>query len=81
MEKKESRFLVLAKRMSRNTNAMIGLAIFVVLVLSIIIVPLVSPYDYSKMDVTRRPPPPIGSARTTWAGIFSPVFFTAAGIL
>ena len=31
---------------------MIGLAIFVVLVLSIIIVPLVSPYDYSKMDVT-----------------------------
>ena len=52
MEKKENRFLVLAKRMSRNTNAMIGLAIFVVLVLSIIIVPLVSPYDYSKMDVT-----------------------------
>ena len=32
MEKKENRFLVLAKRMSRNTNAMIGLAIFVVLV-------------------------------------------------
>lgn len=28
MEKKENRFLVLAKRMSRNTNAMIGLAIF-----------------------------------------------------
>ena len=52
MEKKENRFLVLAKRMSRNTNAMIGLAIFVVLVLSIIIVPMVSPYDYSKMDVT-----------------------------
>lgn len=52
MEKKENRFLVLAKRMSRNTNAMIGLAIFVVLVLSIIIGPLVSPYDYSKMDVT-----------------------------
>ena len=24
MEKKENRFLVLAKRMSRNTNAMIG---------------------------------------------------------
>lgn len=52
MEKKENRFLVLAKRMSRNTNAMIGLAIFVVLVMSIIVVPLVSPYDYSKMDVT-----------------------------
>lgn len=52
MEKKENRFLALAKRMSRNTNAMIGLAIFVVLVLSIIIVPMVSPYDYSKMDVT-----------------------------
>ena len=52
MEKKENRFLVLAKRMSRNTNAMIGLAIFVVLVLSIIIVPMVSPYDYSKMYVT-----------------------------
>jgi peptide/nickel transport system permease protein len=51
MGKKENRFLVLAKRMSRNTNAMIGLAILIILVLSIIIVPLVSPYDYSKMDI------------------------------
>ena len=49
--KKENAFLVLAKRMSRNKNAMFGLTLFVILVLAIIIVPIVSPYQYDKMDV------------------------------
>ena len=44
--KKENAFLVLAKRMSRNKNAMFGLTLFVILVLAIIIVPIVSPYQY-----------------------------------
>ena len=49
--KKENALLVLAKRMSRNKNAMFGLTLFVILVLAIIIVPIVSPYQYDKMDV------------------------------
>ena len=49
--KKENAFLVLAKRMSRNKNAMFGLTLFVILVLAIIIVPIVSPYQYDKMDL------------------------------
>lgn len=48
--KKESAFAVLAKRMSRNKNAMFGLTVFTILVLAIIIVPMVSPYGYDKMD-------------------------------
>ena len=43
--KKENAFLVLTKRMSRNKNAMFGLTLFVILVLAIIIVPIVSPYQ------------------------------------
>ena len=49
--KKENAFLVLAKRMSRNKNARFGLTLFVILVLAIIIVPIVSPYQYDKMDI------------------------------
>ena len=49
-EKKDSQFLILAKRMTRNKNAMIGFVIFVLLVLSVIVVPMISPYQYDKMD-------------------------------
>ena len=49
--RKEGAFLVLAKRMRRNKNAMFGLAVFIILVLAIIFVPMVSPYGYDKMDV------------------------------
>lgn len=49
--RKENAFVVLAKRMSRNKNAMFGLVMFAILVLAIIIVPIVSPYEYDKMDV------------------------------
>ena len=49
--KKENAFLVLAKRMSRNKNAMFGLTLFVILVLAIIIVPIVSPYQIGRAHV------------------------------
>lgn len=48
--RKESSFVVLAKRMRRNKNSMIGLVVFVLLVLSVIIVPMVSPYEYDEVD-------------------------------
>ena len=49
--KKENAFLVLAKRMSRNKNAMFGLTLFVILVLAIIIVPIVSPVSYTHLTL------------------------------
>ena len=48
--RKESSLVVLAKRMRRNKNSMIGLVVFVLLVLSVIIVPMVSPYEYDEVD-------------------------------
>lgn len=48
--RKENALVVLAKRMSRNKNAMFGLAMFLILVIAILIVPVVSPYEYDKMD-------------------------------
>lgn len=48
--KKESALASLVKRMSRNKNAMFGLAVFTILVILIIIVPIISPYTYDKMD-------------------------------
>ncbi len=49
--RKESRFAVFWNRLKRNRNAMIGLYVFAFLVLLIIIVPIVSPYDYAKYDI------------------------------
>ncbi|MCR5448634.1 MAG: ABC transporter permease [Solobacterium sp.] len=48
---KESRFAVFWNRLKRNRNAMIGLYVFLLLVMLIIIVPIVSPYDYAKYDI------------------------------
>ena len=48
--KKENAVLVLAKRMARNKNAMFGLILFAVLLIAILVVPLVSPYEFDKMD-------------------------------
>ncbi len=49
--KKEGAFMILAKRLKRNVNAMIGLVMFIILVVGIILVPMISPYDYAKMNV------------------------------
>ncbi len=48
---KESRFAIFWNRLKRNRNAMIGLYVFAILVLLIIIVPIISPYDYAKYDI------------------------------
>ncbi len=48
--KKENAFFVLAKRMARNKNAMFGLILFIILLIAILVVPIVSPYQYDKMD-------------------------------
>lgn len=51
VEKKENRFLIIMKRLSRNPNAMFGMILLAVLVAGVILVPAISPYEYSKMDV------------------------------
>lgn len=50
--KKEGQMSVLIKRMKRNKNAVFGLALFTLLVISIIVVPMVSPYKYDTTDWT-----------------------------
>ena len=50
-EKKESQFLVIVKRLSKNPNAVFGMVLLLILVIGVIFVPMISPYEYSKMDV------------------------------
>lgn len=50
--KKNSEFVRVMKQMSKNKLAMIGLAIFIVEIVLAILAPYVSPYSYTKMDMT-----------------------------
>ncbi len=50
--KRQSQFSIFWGRMRRNKNAMFGLTVFAILVLMIILVPVFSPYDYAKMDLS-----------------------------
>lgn len=50
--KKNSEFVRVMKQMSKNKLAMIGLAIFIVEVVLAILAPYISPYSYTKMDMT-----------------------------
>lgn len=50
--KKNSEFVRVIKQMSKNKLAMIGLAIFIVEIVLAILAPYISPYSYTKMDMT-----------------------------
>lgn len=50
--KKNSEFVRVMKQMSKNKLAMIGLAIFIVEIVLAILAPYISPYSYTKMDMT-----------------------------
>ena len=50
--KKNSEFVRVMKQMSKNKLAMIGLAIFIVEIVLAILAPHISPYSYTKMDMT-----------------------------
>ena len=50
--KKNSEFVRVMKQMSKNKLAMLGLAIFIVEVVLAILAPYISPYSYTKMDMT-----------------------------
>lgn len=50
--KKNSEFVRVMKQMSKNKLAMVGLAIFIVEIVLAILAPYISPYSYTKMDMT-----------------------------
>lgn len=53
-KKKESQFRQVIKRMSKNKMAMFGLAISVIMIFLALIAPLIMPYEYDKLDMTKR---------------------------
>jgi peptide/nickel transport system permease protein len=56
--KKQSQFLIIWKRLKRNPAAMLGLALFGILVVVAVFAPLISPYPYTKIDVMNANLPP-----------------------
>ena len=50
--KKKSEFARVMRQMSKNKLAMIGLAIFIIEVILAILAPYISPYSYTKMDMS-----------------------------
>jgi len=56
--KRQSEFVVIARRLSKNSSAMIGFVVAVFLVLIAIFAPLIAPYPYAKQDLahTRQAP-------------------------
>jgi peptide/nickel transport system permease protein len=56
--KRQSEFVTVAKRLSKNSSAVIGLVVAILLVLMAIFAPLVAPYPYAKQDLahTRAAP-------------------------
>jgi peptide/nickel transport system permease protein len=49
--KRKSQFLAIAKRLSKNSSAVIGLVVAVILLLMAIFAPLIAPYAYDKQDM------------------------------
>ncbi len=49
--KRQSEFMVVARRLSKNSSAVIGLVVAVVLTLMAIFAPLIAPYRYDKQDL------------------------------
>ena len=50
--KRKSPFLVLARRLSQNSSAVIGFVVGVLLALMAIFAPIIAPYPYAKQDLT-----------------------------
>ncbi len=50
--KKNSEFVRVMKQMSKNKLAMVGLAIFIIEIILAILAPYISPYSYTKMDMS-----------------------------
>lgn len=50
--RKQSQFMLVMKRMSRNKSAMVGLAILLLLIVAAILAPVLTPYGYSIQDMT-----------------------------
>lgn len=57
-DKRQSEFIIVARRLSKNMNAMIGFIVAVILALTAIFAPLIAPYPYDKQDLlnTRAAP-------------------------
>ncbi len=56
--KRQSEFVAIARRLSKNSSAVIGFIVAVILVLIAIFAPLIAPYPYDKQDLlnTRKAP-------------------------
>ena len=52
--RKEGQFTQVLRRLSRNTSAMIGLVLIVLLILTAVFAPWITPYDYTKMDIKSK---------------------------
>lgn len=50
--KRKSQFLIIARRLSQNSSAVIGFIVAVLLALMAIFAPLIAPYPYQKQDLT-----------------------------
>jgi peptide/nickel transport system permease protein len=50
--KRQSEFVVVARRLSKNSSAVIGFVVAVLLVLMAIFAPLIAPYPYAKQDLS-----------------------------
>ncbi|MDY5348893.1 MAG: ABC transporter permease [Candidatus Ventricola sp.] len=52
--RKEGQFTQVLRRLSKNTSAMIGLVLILLLILIAVFAPWITPYDYTKMDIKAK---------------------------
>lgn len=52
--RKEGQFTQVLRRLSKNTSAMIGLVLILLLILTGVFAPWITPYDYTKMDIKAK---------------------------
>lgn len=82
--KRKSEFVVIARRLSKNSSAVIGFVVAVILVLMAIFAPLIAPFPYAKQDLTHTRAAPSAEhifgtdelgrdvfSRIVWGGRFS----------
>lgn len=82
--KRQSEFLVVARRLSQNSSAVIGFVVAAILALMAIFAPLVAPYPYAKQDISHARAAPSAQhimgtdelgrdvfSRIVWGGRFS----------
>lgn len=82
--KRQSEFLVVARRLSQNSSAVIGFVVAAILALMAIFAPLIAPYPYAKQDISHARAAPSAQhimgtdelgrdvfSRIVWGGRFS----------